>query len=75
MKLLRVINAGNLFDILSTRWQQCAVEGETKQATMTLSFGLSCDLRQNNQSSRFTLTGNMCAVCDDTAKNPASSML
>lgn len=40
---------------------------------MTLSFGLSCDLRQNNQSGRFTLTGNMCAVCDDTAKNPAST--
>lgn len=40
---------------------------------MTLSFGLSCDLRQNNQSGRFTLTGNMCAVCDDIAKNPAST--
>lgn len=39
---------------------------------MTLSFGLSCDLRQNNQSGRLTLTANMCAVCDDAAKNPIS---
>lgn len=37
---------------------------------MTLSFGLSRDLRQNNQSGRLTLTGNMCSACDNTAKNP-----
>lgn len=47
------------------------VQRQIKEATMTLSFGLSCDLRQNNQSCRLTLTGNMCAVRDDTARNPA----
>lgn len=66
------INAGHFFDMLSTRWQQCVVQRQIKEATMKLSFGLSCDLRQNNQSCRLTLTSNMCAVRDDTARNPAS---